>query len=603
MSKEQGDTHSPTRSSSQSSKDTVPTTSDDDSSGYRSSSSGSSSDGTTSKSGSDSGKSSHRSSSSSSVPVNELFRSRKLIADIRKAQGRAGHASSSGSSSPWPSSEDDSKQSDGDWRKKFEDMTAGDDRVTRGIEEGVVVETPTLNFDMMEPVIYGLNEKQRADGKVPYEIYVFEDMKDVIRTAALMESGHLSQDSIGILYRPGAHTTPIFLTRNGREVIAINTDSVLFYVDDGEMLKCDLQELSQHMAVYSLGITAGEESELRRQYDNYSCAVFAMHDLIHMLETDFVACEGKPLVDFVLAESRVVPSGAGGGKLYDLRALPSVFMAITQSIHGKKEAGVEVRRGLEHHLEARPESASRSTPTPSPAQGMEGAHATLQALLDYINNSGKRNDYAKNFNKRLYDIYVEHFGCQEKRDFSVLKAQVRSPKPASRLVYDGERWPTYAELSPAGVVSCMLRGADTLCISPILVEEEDVKVEDEVRSSITPPPSSPLPRGVVNSALLRTPDRGTSNSAAVAGVSPSSTIVKPHAYRTPPRRGAVSTDAITVASEREAVSPSVYKTPPRNRLFTEEEYTSPTRGDGSFTLPGEGSPWRRVGTGSGGVTR
>jgi hypothetical protein len=215
-----------------------------------------------------------------------------------------------------------------------------DEDVASGIR---AAEKEVSNFDHMSAI---LKDKGKKEGEIFLIDGDIEALKGLIN---LIETTPSEDVRIGVLFRVAGHTTPFciekkFNEENELETVSVyRTDSVVMDIDQREEIRALVNEVATVAPIYSLGFEDRDGSILRdykRQSDVGSCATYSLFDVEEMIKDSSFS-------DFVASHHNTTDAH----NIFDINALPAVFMATIQSINGIEEAGERIRNGLRHFIE------------------------------------------------------------------------------------------------------------------------------------------------------------------------------------------------------------------------------------------------------------
>jgi hypothetical protein len=199
-----------------------------------------------------------------------------------------------------------------------------------------------LTFEHMTVVV---TEKKLHD-----QIFLIDSdpelLVDLVKKVASTDTDAVK---IGVLYRACGHTTPfciekVMLDDDEEVVVVYNTDSMAL---DGELVDQAREEiqktvriLAEDFPVYSLAFENAELAQIwKRQFDQGSCATFALFDLEQIL-----AMEMGQFYDFAKGCSRKLDDE--NPNIFVLGGLPVCLMAAIQSVQGRTEHSIIIRSGL-----------------------------------------------------------------------------------------------------------------------------------------------------------------------------------------------------------------------------------------------------------------
>jgi hypothetical protein len=216
-----------------------------------------------------------------------------------------------------------------------------EDDFSLGIKEE---EKQVSTFDHMPAI---LKSKGREEGEV---FLIDGDVEALKGLISLVKDTDSEEIKIGVLFRVDGHTTPFCIEKkideSGEETISVyHTDSVVMDIDQGEQTRQLIREVAKVAPVYSLGFQDSDRSILRdfkRQSDIGSCATYSLFDIEEMIKD-------RDFSDFVAANHKITRED----NIFDLCALPPVFMSTIQSIDGKQDADADenIRNGLRYFIE------------------------------------------------------------------------------------------------------------------------------------------------------------------------------------------------------------------------------------------------------------
>lgn len=216
---------------------------------------------------------------------------------------------------------------------------AQDDDFSLGIKQR---EKPVSNFDHMSAI---LKDKGRQEG----EIFLIDGDVDALKgLIKLIEEVDSQGVRVGVLFRADGHTTPFCIEKKIDEdseeetMCVYHTDSVVMDIDQGDLVRELVKQVSEVAPVYSLGFEDKDKSILRdfkRQSDIGSCATYSLFDVEEMIKnSDFSK--------FVEENNRQTDEN----DIFDICALPPAFMSTIQSIDGKEDMDETVRNGLKYFI-------------------------------------------------------------------------------------------------------------------------------------------------------------------------------------------------------------------------------------------------------------
>jgi hypothetical protein len=204
------------------------------------------------------------------------------------------------------------------------------------------------SFDHMPIIICGRGWKEGG-------IFLIDDDQEaLIQLIELVKDLDCEEVKIGVLFRVDGHTTPFCIekkcvnekdrctedhTEDDNEedteeivdkVVVYNIDSTAMDIDQGDSIRALVKEVAKVADIYSLAFQDSEEAiaiSCKRQFDEGSCATFALHDIERIVED-------KHFYDFVVdpMNSDRVENG-----LFNLKRLPMTLKATMQSITAVKE--------------------------------------------------------------------------------------------------------------------------------------------------------------------------------------------------------------------------------------------------------------------------
>lgn len=293
---------------------------------------------------------------------------------------------------------------------------------------------PASTFNHMP---YILAKKQVPEG----EIFLIDgDIKAFQSLIQLIKETETEDIKIGVIFRVNGHATPfviekIFDEKTEKDNVCVyNTDAVVMDIDAVDDIKALINVIAQDTPIYSLGIRDPQGNILRdykRQFDTSSCATYSLYDIEQILRMDFHS--------FALEHSEQISEN-----LYNLQALPPALMASIQSVNGKKEAGIQLRNGLEYCVSANPNDASKEIV-------VNGEVTTLKKLLEEIQQEHISNPIIDIMNYNNLNLYSQ--GLSQYNDKYVNKYTLTSEKMAQQktkyqnLIFDiaARQYDTQAE--------------------------------------------------------------------------------------------------------------------------------------------------------------
>jgi hypothetical protein len=196
--------------------------------------------------------------------------------------------------------------------------------------------TLDINFD--QHIDYATFEHMAivvTEKKLDNQIFLIDSdpqlLVDLVKKVASTDTDAVK---IGVLYRACGHTTPfciekVLLDEEEEIVVVYNTDSMALdreLVDHArEEIQNTIRMLAKHVPVYSLAFENAELSQRwKRQFDQGSCATFALFDLEQIL-----AMEMGQFYDFVQKCSSKLDDE--NPNIFVLGRLPVCLMAAIQS--------------------------------------------------------------------------------------------------------------------------------------------------------------------------------------------------------------------------------------------------------------------------------
>jgi hypothetical protein len=198
------------------------------------------------------------------------------------------------------------------------------------------------SFDHMSAIL-------KAKGVKEGEIFLIDGDKDaLVNLIALIKGADTEEVKIGVLFRVNGHTTPFCIEKKIDEndvetMVVYNTDSVVMDIDQGDAVRDVVRRIAQETKIYSLGFADPKGEILRdfkRQSDIGSCATYALFDIEEIIKDgDFSK---------FVAENHTATTE---NNIFDINALPLVFMSTIQSINGSEESGTVVRNGMSYFIE------------------------------------------------------------------------------------------------------------------------------------------------------------------------------------------------------------------------------------------------------------
>ena len=150
---------------------------------------------------------------------------------------------------------------------------------------------PNIEYLTFEHMSIVLTEKKLDD-----QIFLIDsDPKLLVDLVTKVASTDTDAVKIGVLYRAGGHVTPFCIEKiifDDEEVVVVyNTDSMALDIElfdqACEEIQMTIRLLAEKFPVYSLAFENAEMAQRwRRQFDQGSCATFALFDLEQLLAMD-----------------------------------------------------------------------------------------------------------------------------------------------------------------------------------------------------------------------------------------------------------------------------------------------------------------------------
>ncbi|MBT4990012.1 MAG: hypothetical protein HOM96_05710 [Rickettsiales bacterium] len=278
--------------------------------------------------------------------------------------------------------------------KKYANRPRQDFLISQGydVELGIRPEEKKLStFDHMSAIFLAKSKKEG-------EIFLIDDDIDALLSLInLIKQVDSEGVKIGVLFRISGHTTPFCIEKlidddDKEQVVAYHTDAVVMDIDQSDEMHHLVKEVAKIIPIYSLGFQDTDRLTLRdfkRQSDHGSCATYALFDVEEIIED-------PSFNQFVKDNSNVTDDS----NIFDLQALPPVFMSTIQSIEGCSDAGVTIRNGLRYLVEQNKVPAQQQIK-------INGELTTLLSLMDDVTAEGIPNPIIDIMNEANFTYYEQ----------------------------------------------------------------------------------------------------------------------------------------------------------------------------------------------------
>jgi hypothetical protein len=271
------------------------------------------------------------------------------------------------------------------------------------------------SFDRMPIITNGRGWKEG-------EIFLIDDDQEaLIRLIELLKDLDCEEMKIGVLFRVDGHTTTFCIEKKcvnekvcniedhaeGRtegdtenfvdRVVVYNIDSTAMDIDQSDSIRALVKEVAKVADIYSLAFQDSDgaiTTDCKRQFDEGSCATFALHDIGRMVED-------QHFYDFVVDPMNSDPVEKG---LLNLKTLPMSLKVTMQSITVAKEHEVLVKTGLKRIVENQGFSE----------EDQFKINNECTSLLDLLNVLDARDEYGGRINP-VINILNEHNGLIYRR--------------------------------------------------------------------------------------------------------------------------------------------------------------------------------------------